>query len=224
MPRVPTDPSAVVDETIRRRRTLKVLADEAHPLPINEDVRPVVEALLEAAGRAPFHRPAAEVHRGALPSLLPWRCYALDAAACRGLLAHLRQQGTAAGKITGMLAAADALVLTTWLPNPPDAGAGLFEPTVENMEHVAAAGAAIQNLLLAATARGIRSFWSSGGVLRRPEAFAVLGIPPREILLGAVFLFPDPPEGVTTLVSKLADRRGEVHEWMRWVTPAEAPA
>ncbi len=58
------------------------------------------------------------------------------------------------------------------------------------MEHIAAASAAIQNLLLAATARGISNYWSSGGVLRSAQVFQQLGIPRQQILLGAIFLFP----------------------------------
>jgi nitroreductase len=203
-----------VDRTIRDRRTLKVMADAPAPA---RDRRAVVDELLAVAGWAPFHRPASDAHRGALSSPVPWRFYALDAAACRALRESLGGEG---GKVLEMLAAADALVQATWLPDPPSEAAapGLFEPTVPNMEHIAAAGAAVQNLLLAATARGIPTFWSSGGgVLRTPAVAARLGVPAGEVLLGSVFLFPAPEEGADVVVSKLRETRGEASDWSRWV-------
>lgn len=216
-----TPHATAVDQTIRGRRTVKVHADAPAPA---RDRRAVVDGLLATAGWAPFHRPAADVHRGALSSPVPWRFYALDAAACRALRESLNGEG---GKLLEMLAVADALVQATWLPDPPAAGAeapGLFTPTVPNMEHVAAAGAAIQNLLLAATARGIPTFWSSGGgVLRTPAVLARLGIPEGEVLLGSVFLFPEDAEGVTVVHSKLRETRGAAGDWSRWVQPGDGP-
>lgn len=58
------------------------------------------------------------------------------------------------------------------------------------MEHLAAASSAVQNILLGATSKEIPNYWSSGGVLREKSFFDYLGIPEIEILLGAVFLFP----------------------------------
>ena len=217
-----------VDQTIRARHTVKVLADGPAPA---RDRRALVEALVETAGWAPFHRPAAAGHRGVLPSPVPWRFYVLDAAACRALREAL---GEAGSKVAGLLAAADALVQVTWLPDPPGAdpaagatadpaaGAttGLFEPTLANMEHVAAAGAAVQNLLLAATAHGLPTFWSSGGgVLRSPDVFARLGIPAGETLLGSVFLFPEDTPVEARGLSKLRQTRGPASDWSRWVRP-----
>ena len=65
-----------------------------------------------------------------------------------------------------------------------------FAATLANMEHIAAAAAAIENLLLAATARGVSNYWSSGGVLRSQIVRQLLAIPPAEIVLGAIFFFP----------------------------------
>ncbi len=217
--------ATAVDQTIRDRQTVKVLADE--PVPAR-DRRAVVEALVEAAGWAPFHRPAAAAHRDVLASPVPWRIYALDAAACRALRVAL---GEAGGKVAAFLASADALLQVTWLPDPPAAGApaeaqsagaapGLFESTLANMEHVAAAAAAVQNVLLAATARGIPTYWSSGGgVLRSADVFARLGIPAGEILLGSVFLFPEDTPAEARALSKLRETRGAPAGWSRWVAP-----
>ena len=210
------DTAAVVDGVIRARRTTKVLADE--PLPV-VDAREAVEALAATAGWAPFHRVAARVHQeaGALTSIVPWRFYLLDAAACRALRHALHERGDRS-KIPRMLAAATALVQATWLPNPPRGPvAGLFEATEENMENVAAAGAAVQNLLLAATARGIPNYWSSGGALRGEEAFRWMGIPPGEILLGSVFLVPARTGDAEVNPGSHRDRRGTPADWARWV-------
>jgi nitroreductase len=210
--------AAAVDGVIRARRTAKVLADEAFAA---TDLRGTVEELVATAGWAPFHRVAARVHTevGGLSSIVPWRFYLLDAAACRALRQTLLARGDRS-KIPRMLAAADALVMATWLPNPPKGPVtGLFEATEENMEHVAAAGAAVQNLLLAATARGIRNYWSSGGPLRGEDAFRWMGIPAAEILLGALFLFPAETGDAEVSPGSHRDRRGAPGDWSRWVEP-----
>lgn len=208
--------AGIVDGVIRERRTSKVLADA--PLPL-EDARRAVEALVAAAGWAPFHRAAARVHTegAALPSIVPWRFYLVDAEGCRALRQALLDRGNTS-KVPRMLAAATALVQATWLPNPPRGPVtGLFEATEENMEHVAAAGAAVQSLLLAATARGMATYWSSGGALRGPQAFGWMGIPAGEILLGSIFLFPADPGGAEVSPGSHRDRRGAPAEWARWV-------
>lgn len=210
------DRAEIVDSVIRERRTVKVLADEAFPV---TDIRPAVEALVAAAGWAPFHRVAARAHLdGALTSIVPWRFYLVDADGCRALRETLLARGDKS-KIPRMLAAASALVQATWLPNPARAEhTGLFEATEENMEHVAAAGAAVQNLLLAAQARGIPNYWASGGALRGAEAFGWMGIPAGEILLGSIFLFPTETAGAEVSPGSHRNNRGAPLDWARWVT------
>jgi nitroreductase len=216
------DRAGIVDGVIRERRTVKVLAEEAFP---TADARSVVEELAAVAGWAPFHRVAARVHtEGALTSIVPWRFYLVDADGCRALRDALLARGDRS-KVPRMLAAATALVQATWLPNPAKGEhAGLFEATEENMEHVAAAGAAVQNLLLAATARGIPNYWASGGALRGPEAFGWMGIPAGEILLGSLFLFPTETRGAEINPGSHRDRRGAASDWSRWVQLDLPPA
>lgn len=214
--------AAAIDGIIRDRRTVKVFADT--PLDVAID-RAMVEELVAAAGWAPFHLLAAREHRegNALPSIVPWRCYLLDASACRSLRAWLLERGDPS-TFPRLLAACGALVLLTWLPDPSAEclpAPQLFAGTRENMEHVAAASAAVQNLLLAATARGLRSFWATGGPLRTTDAFAHVGIPDRELLLGAVFLSPEGSSDAEEKVSSLRDRRGVAADWSRWVTLAD---
>lgn len=219
------DIPAIVSQVIRDRRTVKVFA----AAPPDAAAPSVIEELLEAASWAPFHRGAAKVHleEGTLQSKVPWRAYVLEAAACRVLAEKLLEQEDKS-KVPPMLAAATALFQITWLPDPPEStptelpaeGAKplLFDPTDKNMEHIAAAGAAIQNLLLAATARGLPSYWSSGGALRKRQNLDLLGIPAGEILLGSVFLFPPGSDQGTELAfGGLREQRGKTEEWSRRV-------
>ncbi|QDV23320.1 nitroreductase family protein [Aureliella helgolandensis] len=209
-----------VDAAIRRRATIKVLSPTE--LAIN-DIRATVTELLEVAGWAPFHRPcdASHQHSSQLDGMVPWRMYALDANGCRQLRELLPEEN--AGKLPSMLASADAMIQATWLPNPPSdefelSKTHLFEPTLANMEHLAAASAAIQNLLVAATARGIRNYWSSGGALLRGEqVFQQMGIPDGELLLGSLFLFPQETANAQVVGSKLRAQRPAPGQWTQWV-------
>lgn len=210
------DPAAL-SAVLRARATAKVLGDPEAPEPASSD-RGAVEAMLADAAWAPFHHP----RPGGAGSPVPWRAWALDAAGCRALLRRISEAALKAGIVADMLAAAEALVLVSWAPEgpsrPEDDPAGPFDGTVRNMEHAAAGGAMIQSLLLAATAAGRRSYWSSGGVLRGAPATGWLGVPEGEVLLGAVFLFPA-EGGREVRPGKLRDRRGAVADWARWVSP-----
>lgn len=205
-----------IGSTARARRTLKLLGNPENPMPADGLDRADIEGLVEAAGWAPFHRPAFDAREGAASAVEPWRFAMLDASGCRKLLPRLSEIPGSPGKIANMLAAADALLLVTWLPEPADAG---WEANDFNMEHIAAGAAAIQTLLLAATERGIGTYWSSGGVLGSPQAFEMLGIAATDVLLGAIFLFPEPPEGVEAVPGKLREKRSAPAVWSRWVSP-----
>lgn len=204
-----------IDDIARARRTVKLLPDPPTPLPGEGLSRTAVQTLLESAGFAPFHRACASA-RASGGAVEPWRVHALDKPACSALIPRLDTLAKAPGKISNMLAAADALVLVTWLP---EEGAGEWAATDLNMEHIAATGAMIQTLLLAATERGIGNYWSSGGVLAG-EAFGMLGIGPEERLLGAVFLWPEVPEDVEAAPGKLRGQRTAPDRWTRWVEAA----
>jgi nitroreductase len=212
-----------LEAAIRERRTTKVLSEVPFPAaPAGSDSGAIdLNSLLKLAGMAPFHRACEEGHRsGELGGIEPWRFHCLDAAGCRELKNRLPAEET--GKIPLMLNSADLLIMATWLPN--DASADfrvdqkqLFEPTLGNMEHIAAASAAVQNLLLLATSRGIPSYWSSGGVLRTAPIYKHLGIAEKEILLGAIFLFPADTRDAQVVGSKLRDKRSQVGSWSRQI-------
>ncbi|MCA8986065.1 MAG: nitroreductase family protein [Planctomycetaceae bacterium] len=206
------DMTSIIATVIHNRQTEKVLADE--PIPSSAETL-LTDEILELAAWAPFHRPADESHRKQLDAPMPWRFYVLDSEGCRQLRRELLSRDSS--RIIQMLATADCLIQATWLPNPGDDPGQLFDPTMENMEHLAAASAAVQTLLLAATAHGIRNYWSSGGVLRSPEVYARMGIPKQEILLGSLFFFPQEVGTATIATSKLRDQRGPLSGWVRRV-------
>lgn len=183
-------------QAIKSRKTIKVLSDTEWGISKSEDqINILLEELMELALKAPFHYFSDPIHRKSKPldSLLPWRCYSLDTKGCRDLAHVMSINKVEAGKILQMLHTADALVLVTWLPDAPEQAlkeGELFTASLKNMEHLAAASSAVQNILLGATSKEIPNYWSSGGVLRENSFFEYLGIPSTEILLGALFLFP----------------------------------
>lgn len=216
-------PSYPVADILTTRKTTKVMFDPERPAAPETD-RETIESLIALAGWAPFHKPAHRVHWRGTRTIEPWRFHLADAATCRRLIGFVQDGAEKPGRVPQMLAAAQALVLATWLPNPPDNGddglnGGLFEPTMANMEHIAAASAAVQSFLLAATERGLTTYWSSGGYLRDAATFDFLGIPAQQILLGAVFVFPN--DGGERIPGGMRDKRSERAAWSNWVTPRE---
>jgi nitroreductase len=206
-----SDIPAIVDAVIRDRATLKVFANPEAPLP-PECEREDIEAIVAVAGWAPYHHEAKD-------GGVPWRFHMLDAIACRKLSTKLVKDGDKS-KVPKMLAAATALVQATWRPDDDFKPVPKlkFEADLKNMEHIAAAGAAIQNLLLAATARGYHTYWSSGGILAEAKGMRMLDIPDKELLLGAVFIFPkELPRGIEVSEGKHRDDRGPMKKWARWV-------
>ncbi|MDH3224807.1 MAG: hypothetical protein OEO23_13895 [Gemmatimonadota bacterium] len=217
-----------VSDAIRRRATTKLRVDPDHALPEPcPSMYETIGELMELGCMAPHHFPCDPSHQvPPLDSPAPWRFYPLGAAACRELMAYVLTLDGRVDKVAGMLAAADGLILVTWLPDPPMAPLPPdvpFEATRRNMEHVAGVSAAIQNMLLGATSRGIRSYWSSGGVLRGPEVFGRLEIPLDQILLGAVFLFPEPEGRGEVKEGARRGTQGPPESWMRWAE-GDSPA
>lgn len=227
---------AAVDHVIRERRTLKVMRDPSDCQELSPDVAADLYAAirdsLEVAGWAPFHKAVhKETHlvQGP-PSVVPWRFYVLEKPTCCRLLARLRSLSQAqtegkwarawASKIPRILAGSGAVVLATWLPDP-SATDGAPELTENNQEHIAAASAAVQNLLLAAEARGLRTYWATGGVLKDAEVFGWLGIPTNQILLGAVFLAPTELPHDMLETGSWREKRDGPANWSVWIDPGQ---
>jgi nitroreductase len=220
-----------VDHVIRQRKTAKIQTDPDNCVDLPESLKPDFHnALREAiavAGWAPFHHPSPTYRRQQpLNSPVPWRFYMLDKPVCCEVLSFIKTKAqenpdsewaqAMNKRIPKLLAGAGALALVTWLPEQTDSEA--LELNHRNIEHVAAASAAIQNLLLAATARGVHTYWSSGGVLNEPEIFDLLCIPKFQSLLGSIFLAPADAPHDENIPGGLRDRRGDVESWSTWIT------
>lgn len=248
MNELPPDTASLVDDIIRARRTTKLMLAPGAPVEEssgwNDTHRQALDTMIEGAAWAPFHRRADEtLHRsGALDSPLPWRFHVVESHACAALIRWLEQQAIAnpesrwsrawRSKIKDMLYACDVLIQATWLPDAPETEVvdnieSIESPppppvmTLGNIEHVAAASAAIQNVLLAAEARGWKSYWSSGGILRDPDVFKALGIGEHEALLGSLFLSAEVRAGSTTKEGGLRNERGAIDTWVRRIEASD---
>lgn len=209
-------------EALKSRRTAKVLGSVDAPEKSSDVKRDQIDDLLLAAGNAPFHYPCDRAHLGAMSSPVPWRACKLDKSACLALMNKLVAEENPT-KIPNMLAAADYLIQVTWLPDvgtilpvSKDKNAPQFHGTLRNMEHIAAASAFVQSLLLAAGDAGFATYWSSGGALRSSEIFNHMGIAETEILLGSVFLFPSETQNSEIKPGSWSDKRGGVADWSFW--------
>lgn len=226
----------VVDEAIRERKTEKVLSAPAqcHEVAAHlpEDFNDALRTMIETAGYAPFHKVAhKETHlQGDLRSPVPWRFYILPKPKCCELLDFLADQAKNnpdskwskgwESKVPRLIAGTGALVMVTWLPDPSSQG-DQPELTENNIEHLAAASAAVQNLLIAAEARGFHNYWATGGVLREAEVFDYLHIPRAQKLLGAIYVVPPGLPHDEIEPGALRDRRGNSQDWAVWLNGSQ---
>ena len=177
-------PMNPVHQVIQDRITEKVIGNVSQPtiVPplVSEKNDPLVREAVKVAGMAPFHYPRT---KGIAE---PWRVYHLWNEDCHTLGRYLQDELGVQTKEPKLLAAASAVVLLTWLPEHPFATTDK-QRTIEE-EHIAATGAFGQNLLLLLTSHGFGNYWSSGGILRKPEVLSHIGIDPTERLMGAIFI------------------------------------
>lgn len=154
---------------IAERRTSKSFTGEDIP-------RAALRALCEAAVLAPNHR-----------LTQPWRFGVADRAAIPRLLELLRGPAVSAcveprklGPATERIAACGALIQVTCVL------AGEAEQRREDRDAVAAA---VQNLLLAAQAAGLGSFWSTSPLMAHAEVLRWFGSDPAaEAHVGTIWL------------------------------------
>jgi nitroreductase len=194
-----------VQEAIKKRRTLKVLAKTNT---ISRDISGDMAEILEMGNAAPFHYVNSKAADKELTSLAPWRFYVLDGAVCGKLADYLVNNGIAAGKIIYMLRAAQSVIQVTWMPEASEEKN--FVKQSINIEHVSATAAAVQNMLLTATSLGYENYWSSGGVLREDRFKAMFEIPLDEELLASVFLFDTKTENFKIKKGALRGRQGTI--------------
>ncbi len=84
-------------------------------------------------------------------------------------------------------------------------------PKIPVIEEIAAASAAIQNILVGAESMGISSFWSTGGMTHHPALRAHLGLGEEDIVLGVLFL------GHTDEPAKQGVRNSSISEKVKWL-------
>lgn len=161
-----------LDAAIRARRSIKRFTDRAIP-------RDEIEPLLDAAAQAPNHR-----------MTQPWRFYVLGPAARRAYGAVLGARKAkkvedpdaaraVAEKVEATEAAIPAMIAVAMIV---DESAEIRE------EDYAATMMAVQNLMLAATARGLGTHLKTGAVMEDPRARAAVGVADGERIVAMVQL------------------------------------
>lgn len=175
---------------IAARRTIKAFTGAAVP-------RSTVESLVEAATWAPCHR-----------LTQPWRFAAIDREGIVRLCSFVQQPPVSEAvlprklpSICERLAACGAIVQVTCVL------AGSAEQQHEDRD---ATAAAVQNLLLAAQAAGLGSFWSTSPLLAHPAVLRWFGADPAlEAHVGTIWL------GVPA-ESPVAPQRRPLADVLRW--------
>jgi len=206
----------------RERRTSKILAKNGVGVEHSQEVvarnDQLVWRAIADAGYAPFH-----YDRGLDGIVEPWRFHILWQDDCRFVSKHLADwfpDIKPSNKLPAMLAACGCLVLVNWLPqfrSSEDSSSETPEKQLQiDEEHLAATGAATQNMLLSLTACGLRTYWSSGGFFRTAAMFERLGIPTAERLLSAIFIdYGAADDAIELIAGKHADARSESKKWTR---------
>ena len=82
---------------------------------------------------------------------------------------------------------------------------------IPQLEEIAAASAAIENILLGATALGISSFWSSGGMTHTHALKEHLGLASEDVIMGLIYM------GYTDEPAKDGVRNIAISEKVRWI-------
>ena len=183
-------------EAIKTRRSIgRMMADEPP--------REVIEQLIEAAIEAPNHH-----------NTEPWRFFVLSGKAreefgevlARSLRARWRGDDS---KIDGFLIAERAKPLRS----PVLIVVGVKNANNERIdprEDLQAASAAIQNILLAAHARGLSSVWRTGEGVYDANVKAYFNLEPQDEIAGIVYLgYADPEARAGTP----ARQRSAITEW-----------
>lgn len=209
-------------ENLKKRRTYKVIGDLNTPITVNSINTTSIDEILSASANAPFHYACDRCHKADMPSSVPWRVHKLNAIDCNQLSEFLITLGDAT-KVPNMLSAAEYLLQVTWLPDEGtiinrDAGKDeeAFKGTMRNMEHIAAASAFIQSLLLAGEEKGLMTYWSSGGALKSANVFDYLSIPTNQLLLGSIFFYPEEVGNAEIKQGAMKDARGNIDDWSKW--------
>jgi nitroreductase len=167
---------------IRSRRTTKAVAMNGREIPDAEILQ-----LLELADWAPTHG-----HNE------PWRFYIYGGKQLKrfGQLhgelywsqtEESKRSEAKRDKLIESARLASHLVITVLHRDP--------EGRIPESEDLSAVSAAMQNMLLGATALGIASFWSTGGMTYHPAMKSLLGLGDADRLVGLLYLgYSDEPD------------------------------
>ncbi|MFZ5819185.1 MAG: nitroreductase family protein [Chloroflexota bacterium] len=169
-------------ETIHTRQSIGKVKPDALP-------RALVETLLAAGAQAPNHY-----------RVRPWRFVVLTGAGRERLgqvMAASQQE-----KQPGLPAEAFAKTRGLPLRAPVVIAVGVDKPAeakVIEVENIAAAAAACQNILLAAHAEGLAAIWRTGEWARDPQVKQFLGFAADQHLIGFLYVGypetrPEPPQ------------------------------
>lgn len=160
---------------VRTRRTVK--PDRMNGKLIEDQV---VKELLELADWAPTHARTE-----------PWRFVVYSGngvVAFTGRHAELYRENTPQDRFTSQkyqnikaLSGNVSHIIVVWMKRVPNY-------KIPEIEEVAATAAAIQTLLLAAAAKGIASFWSTGGMTHHPAMREELGLGEDDRVMGLLYL------------------------------------
>ncbi len=166
-------PGENVLAAIRNRRSVGKMTAEV-------PARALIERVLEAGTWAPNHHLTE-----------PWRFFVLQGDA-RGYLGEVMGSVAAARESTAEAGRAVAERAATKPLRAPWVIAVAVEPaedpSVPEIEELAAGSAAAQNMLLAAEAVGLAAIWRSGWVTFEPEITAFFGLSPRARMLGFIYV------------------------------------
>lgn len=188
-----------VRQVITRRRTVK--PDKMNGRPIDDEI---IMDLLRLADWAPTHA-----------NTEPWRFVVFSGPAVKKFTqrhADLYRQYTAEASFTeqkfanlARLGEQVSHLIIVWMKRVPN-------HKIPEIEEVAATSAAIQNLLLAATAQNIVSFWSTGGMTHHAAMREELKLGAEDRVLGMLYLgYSDEPPRAGSRQVPLADKI----EWIR---------
>jgi len=186
-------------EAIKGRRSIGRTSDEEPP-------REAIEALLDAAVEAPNHR-----------NNQPWRFTVLSGKA-REQLGDAMAEGLSARLVDVDAEKATALVdgeRTKPLRAPfviAVASKRSEDPRIHPLEDMQACSAAIQNMLLAAHARGLAAQWRTGGAVADPIVKSHLGLNKEDEIAGFIYV-GYAADGVETMLKPRLREYAEFTEW-----------
>lgn len=173
-----------VDTAIKERRTIGVFSDR--PVP-----HTVLEELIDAARWAPNHKHTE-----------PWRFHVISGGAREELCdAILNGGGEFAKDPRGKLMRSPQFIAVTQQ--------AVLEDPIRDREDYAAVCCAVQNMMLAATARGLASKWSTGALAEHPAAKRWLGIGEQDRIVAYLYV-GYPQEGTRDMP---AQREPAVVSW-----------